>query len=119
MPKARCAAKPITTIPEERSTMRIAPPTRTGAECSSPSGKEWGRNGWIIASSNAHGMITDDVMLCEHSRYNKRTKRWMKKRTLRHLTYDFTYDTQGNWTRLNYYLDGKKSYTCIREIEYY
>lgn len=80
-------------------------------------GEKW--MDYRIQQVDAHGMITDDVMLCEHSRYNKRTKRWTKKRTLRHLTYDSTYDTQGNWTRLNYYLDGKKSYTCIREIEYY
>lgn len=80
-------------------------------------GEKW--MDYRIQQVDAHGMITDDVMLCEHCRYNKRTKRWTKKRTLKHYTYDLSYDAQGNWTRRVLYKDGKKSYAHIREIEYY
>ena len=73
-----------------------------------------------VSHLDEHGEVVTYNLYVKLYVYRESLNRWrLQRRRVIERTYTNTYDEQGNWTRRDFYLDGKKRYAYIRDIEYY
>lgn len=75
---------------------------------------------YTIEQLDEYGNVVEYYYRNKSKKYEPEKKIWVtEKPRVSKRTIKYTYDSYGNWTRMDYCIDGKNTNFVIREIEYY